>query len=309
MEKSNVQTLHRVNGVISILRLVIESFRPREWVKNTFVFAALFFSKNLLNLDFLTKTLLAFGLFCLAASGVYLINDICDRDEDKKHPQKSTRPVASEAFPVALAMPTAVLVIITALTGGFFLDPSFGFVTGAYVLLNIAYSKWFKHVVILDVFSIAAGFVLRVVAGAVVIDVSMSYWLLICTMLIALFLGFTKRRYEVVALMNEGKYHRRVLTEYNTLFLDMMIGIVTSATVVTYTLYTVSNETIERFDTDRLLVTVPFVLYGIFRYLYLVYHKDKGWNPAHALLTDRPLFINIFLWILVSGLIIYTTAP
>jgi hypothetical protein len=160
--------------------------------------------------------------------------------------------------------------------------------------------------VILDVFAIALGFVLRVVAGAVVIDVMMSHWLIICTLLLALFLGFSKRREELVALADDASLHRRVLTEYSPLFLDMMIGIVTSATVVAYTLYTVSNETIERFGTDRLLFTVPFVLYGIFRYLYLVYHKNNGGAPAQTLITDKPLLFNVVLWAVVCGLIIYT---
>lgn len=309
MERSPVHTVQRANGVIFTLRLVAISVRPWEWIKNVFLFAALFFSKNLLNAELLAKTLLAFGLFCLAAGGVYLINDIWDRDEDRVHPEKSTRPIASGALPVAVAASAAILLVIGALGAAFLVKPIFGFVTTTYVILNIAYSKWLKHVVILDVFSIAAGFVLRVVAGAVVIDVVMSHWLLICTMLLALFLGFTKRRHEVVALANDAGLHRRVLAEYNPLFLDMMIAIVTSATVVAYTLYTVSNETIEWFNTDRLLLTVPFVLYGIFRYLYLVYHKERGWNPAHALLTDRPLLINIFLWVLVGGLVIYAAAP
>jgi magnesium-transporting ATPase (P-type) len=159
--------------------------------------------------------------------------------------------------------------------------------------------------VIIDVFSIAFGFVLRVAAGAVVIDVMMSHWLLICTMLLALFLGLSKRRHELVTLADDGKPHRQVLAEYNPLFLDMMIAIVTSATVVSYVLYTVSEETIEKFHTDRLLFTLPFVLYGVFRYLYLVYHRNHGGDPSQTLLTDRPLLINIVLWAVACGVIIY----
>jgi 4-hydroxybenzoate polyprenyltransferase len=306
MEDSRVHTVQRANGTLSTLGLLVTSIRPWEWIKNSFLFAALFFSRNLLNGELLAKTLLAFGLFCLAAGGVYLINDIWDRDEDRVHPEKSTRPIASGALPVAVAAPAAFLFVIGALGGAFLLEPLFGFVTTTYVILNIAYSKWLKHAVILDVFSIAAGFVLRVVAGAVVIDVVMSHWLLICTMLLALFLGFTKRRFEVVTLANDARLHRRVLAEYSPLFLDMMIGIVTSATVVSYALYTVSDETLRRFNSDKLILTLPFVLYGIFRYLYLVYHKNKGWNPAHALLADGPLLVNIILWIIVGGLVLYT---
>jgi 4-hydroxybenzoate polyprenyltransferase len=305
MESSHVQSLQRTTGLISALRLGAESVRPRDWVKNTFLFAALFFSKHLIHLESVTKVLLAFGLFCLVTGGVYLINDIWDRDEDKKHPQKSTRPIASDALPVPLAALFASLLLATALSGAFLLKPLFGFVTASYLLLNIAYSHWLKHVVIVDVFSIAAGFVLRVVAGSVVIDVAMSHWLLICTMLLALFLGFTKRRYELITLGHNAVPHRRVLQEYSPLFLDMMIGIVTSATLIAYTLYTLSDETIHRFNTGKLLLTVPFVLYGIFRYLYLVYHRNSGWSPAHVLLTDRCLLVNLTLWMLAVVMVIY----
>ncbi len=289
----------------STLRLLLISTRPWEWIKNGFLFAALFFSKNLLNSELALKSILAFGLYSLAAGGVYLINDIWDREGDKEHPQKSKRPIASGALPSGLGGLAAVFLLMTALTGAFLLGPPFGLVTAGYVLLNIVYSKWLKHVVILDVFSIAAGFVLRVVAGAVVIGVVMSHWLLICTMLLALFLGFSKRRYELVASVNDASFHRPVLAEYNPLFLDVMIGIVTSATVVGYTLYTISDETITRFNTDKLLLTVPFVFYGIFRYLYLVYHKNHGGDPSRTLLTDGPLFVTILLWGLVSGVILY----
>ncbi|MCI0591210.1 MAG: decaprenyl-phosphate phosphoribosyltransferase [Gammaproteobacteria bacterium] len=305
----NVQTFQHAAASISNLRLLLISVRPTEWIKNAFLFAPLFFSKNLVSLELLAKTLLAFSLYCLATGGVYLINDIWDRDADKKHPQKSTRPIASGALPLALAAPVAIFLLITSLTGTFLLSLSFGLVTTGYVLLCIAYSQWLKQVVILDVFSIAAGFVLRVVAGAVVIGVAMSHWLLICTMLLALFLGFSKRRYELVALANDASLHRPVLAEYDPLFLDMMIAVVTSATVVGYALYTISNETIQRFNTDRLLLTLPFVLYGIFRYLYLVYHKNHGGNPSQTLLADGPLLVNIALWVLVAGAIIYTANP
>ena len=303
------QTLQRTETDKSAIRLLAISLRPWEWVKNVFLFSALFFSANILNPEMLLKSLLAFGLFCLAAGGVYLVNDIWDRTHDQKHPQKRMRPIASGALSVSLAAPVAVILHIVAVAGAFLLTPMFGVVTAAYVLLSVAYSKWLKHAVILDVFSIAAGFVLRVVAGAVVIDVMMSHWLLICTMLLALFLGFSKRRCELVALADDASLHRRVLNEYDARFLDMMIGIVTSATVVAYTLYTVSQETIQKFHTDRLLLTVPFVLYGIFRYLYLVYHKNNGGAPAHTLMTDRPLLLNVILWGFVCALIIYSAKP
>jgi 4-hydroxybenzoate polyprenyltransferase len=210
---------------------------------------------------------------------------------------------------VALVAPVAVVVLLLALGGAWYLQPGFGLITTSYVLLNMAYSHWLKHMVILDIFAIAAGFVLRVVAGAVVINVMMSHWLLVCTMLLALFLGFSKRRCELVTLATEASQHRLVLAEYDLPFLDVMIGIVASAVLMGYTLYTISSETIAKFHTDRLLLTVPIVIYGIFRYLYLVYHRNYGGNPAHALLTDGPLRLSILLWGLVSALILYTVYP
>jgi 4-hydroxybenzoate polyprenyltransferase len=210
---------------------------------------------------------------------------------------------------VAVAMTAAIFLLGTAIIGALLVNLPLGLVTLSYVALNIAYSNWLKHVVILDVFSIAAGFVLRVVAGAVVINVVMSHWLLICTMLLALFLGFSKRRYELVNLTKDASLHRGVLAEYDPLFLDMMIGIVTSVTVVAYVFYTISNETVQRFHTDKLLLTLPFVLYGIFRFLYQIYHKNGGGDPSRILLTDGPLLLNVVLWGLLCGLIIYRWTP
>ena len=295
----------RARALLAILSLLLEATRPREWIKNVFIFAALFFSKNLFNVALLPRACLAFGLYCMVAGGVYLMNDIKDHAADKRHPQKRTRPIASGALPVALAAPAALVLVLLAVAGAWLLRPAFGLIMVSYVLINVAYSQWLKRIVILDVFAIAAGFVLRVVAGAVVIDVVMSHWLLVCTMLLALFLGFSKRRCELVALAKEASQHRHVLAEYDLPFLDVIIGIVTSAVIVGYTLYTISSETIARFLTDKLLLTVPIVLYGIFRYLYLVYHRNDGGNPAHALLRDGPLRLSILLWGLVSALILY----
>jgi 4-hydroxybenzoate polyprenyltransferase len=308
--RADAETFHgsasdRPSSIVSILRLALVCARPREWIKNGVLFAPLFFSQNLLNPDLLFKASLAFGLFCLVASGVYLINDICDRDSDKKHPQKRTRPIASGALPVSVAIPVAVFLLCPALIGGLVLDASFGSVTLGYVVLNLAYSNWLKHLVILDVFSIAAGFILRVLAGAVVVDVVMSQWLIICTTLLALFLGFSKRRHELVNLAGDASLHRRVLAEYDAPFLDMMIAIVTSATLIGYILYTVSEQTVQQFHSDKLVLTVPFVLYGIFRYLYRVYHNGDGGNPSRTLLTDRPLLTDLVLWGMSCGLILY----
>lgn len=302
--KVAVRSLERSRSPANTLRLFLTAIRPREWVKNTFLFAPLFFAQKVLQPEAVLISTLAFTIFCLTAGGVYLINDICDREEDKRHPLKNARPIASGALPVTLAATAAIFLIASSIVGALALSPSFAVITAGYVILNISYSNWLKHVVIVDVFSIAFGFVLRVAAGAVVIDVTMSHWLLICTMLLALFLGLSKRRHELVSLASDDR--RRVLAEYNPLFLDMMIGIVTSATVVSYALYTVSPETVQRLHTDWLLFTLPFVLYGIFRYLYLVYHKNYGGDPSHALVSDGHLLVNILLWILACAVIIYS---
>jgi 4-hydroxybenzoate polyprenyltransferase len=305
--RSKTQIFKQIDTGFATLQLLIIAARPQEWIKNVFLFAALLFSKNLLNPTLSLRVLVAFALYCLNAGGVYFINDILDRDEDKHHPQKSTRPIASGALPVALAAPVAVFMLVVAMSGALLLNLSFGLITGCYILLNLTYSKWFKHIVILDVFAVASGFVLRVAAGAAVIDVTISDWLLICTLLLALFLGFSKRRHELVTLEQDASRHRPVLKEYSPLFLDMMIGIVTASTVMGYTLYTISDETVRRLGTDRLILTVPCVLYGIFRYLYLVYRQNYGGNPAQVLLTDGPLLINVLLWAIISGLIIHIT--
>jgi 4-hydroxybenzoate polyprenyltransferase len=309
MNMSSVSVSVCATTLWSKLRCLVVATRPREWIKNSFLFAALFFSKNLLSFALLSKVVLAFGLYCLAASGVYLLNDIRDRHTDLQHPQKRTRPIASGALPVALAAAVMVVFLGVALGGAWLLHPAFGYIIASYVLLNVAYTYWLKRLVILDVFSLATGFVLRVVAGAVVIEVMMSYWLLICTMLLALLLGFSKRRCELVLLDQAARQHRPVLAEYNLPFLDTMIGVVTSAAMVSYTLYTVSPETTHKFHTDKLFLSVPVVLYGLFRYLYLVYHKNSGGNPAHTLLTDTPLQASVVLWGLVSAIILYTAHP
>lgn len=291
------------------LKLIWVSARPWEWIKNLFIFAGLFFSQNLLNSVLAMKTFAAFALFCVASSGVYLFNDVCDREEDRQHPQKRQRPIPSGQVDATLALATASGLLLIAMGGALLLHTLFGLIVVAYLVLNLAYSRILKHVVIIDVFCIAAGFMLRVIAGAVVIEVRMSHWLLICTMLLALFLGFSKRRHELLASGGAPALHRPVLSEYDPVFLDMMIGIVTGSTVISYALYTISDETIQKFRTDKLIFTIPFVLYGIFRYLYLVYHKQEGGSPAQTILTDRPLLISVFLWSVAAGVVLYWAGP
>ena len=279
--------------------------RPKQWVKNLTVFAPLLFSHNLFTRVEQIHAFVAFALFCLMSSSIYLLNDINDREQDRLHPQKCYRPLASGQLSIGIAFGVLGGLALTAVVIGTALSPLFVLVMVAYWLLNMLYSLWLKHQVILDVFTVAAGFVLRVVGGAVAIDVDISDWLLLCTSLLALFLGFSKRRHELLLLREEAGAHRRVLGEYDPHFLDMMIGVVTAATVMCYALYTVSEETVRKFHTRGLLLTLPFVLYGIFRYLYLVYHKDLGGDPTQVLLHDRPLIVNLALWVLTTAVILY----
>lgn len=284
---------------------ILASLRPKQWTKNLVIFAALVFSRTAGNPTYLEKSIAAFAIFCILSGSIYLINDYLDSEQDKKHPLKCKRPIASGAVSRRTALIAAILCAGGSLAGAFALGINFFLVAAAYFILQIAYSFKLKHMVILDVFSIAAGFLLRVVAGAEAISVEISSWLLICTMLLALFLALSKRRHELIFLSAKAIEHRKILSEYSTQLLDQMVSVVTSATVISYSLYTMSEETIRKFHTKRLIFTVPFVLYGIFRYLYLVYRKDEGGSPDTVLLTDKPLITCIFLYGVAVWLILY----
>jgi 4-hydroxybenzoate polyprenyltransferase len=279
--------------------------RPRQWVKNLFVLTPLLFSRNLFSPATVGQALASFILFCLVSSSVYLLNDIQDRSQDRLHPTKRLRPLAAGELNLGVALGAMVTFLLIALAGGVLLNKTLALVLLSYWVINLLYSTRLKHQVLLDVFTLASGFVLRVVGGAVAISVMISHWLLLCTLLLALFLSFSKRRHELMRLGQGAEAHRQVLGEYNPHFLDMMIGIVTASTVMSYALYTVSEETVQRFHTRGLLLTFPFVLYGIFRYLYLVYHQNQGEDPTRSLLTDRPMMINLGLWALTAGIIVY----
>jgi len=287
------------------MRSFIASMRLQQWIKNLFLFAALVFSGNLFVVHDVVLVVEGFLLFSLASSAVYLFNDISDLENDKLHPVKSLRPLPSGKLRVGPALAGSILLAATGLLGGYLIRPQFSLVLILYLLINLLYSLKLKEIVILDVMTISAGFVLRVVAGAVLINVPTSEWLIICTLLLSLFLGFSKRRNELTVLEEQADIHRSVLAQYSPYFLDQMIGIVTASTVMSYALYTISEETVRKFGTNRLFYTVPFVLYGIFRYLYLVHKKEAGGNPARLALTDVPLLINISLWILTATIIIY----
>jgi len=289
---------------VRLVLALLDSLRPRQWVKNLFVFAGVIFSQQLLT-PRIWPALAAFAIFCGLSGAIYLFNDVADRDKDRLHESKRLRPVASGALPLGAAVGFGVLLLAGCLAAAFRLSPSFGLVALAYGALLTAYSVWLKHVVILDVLTVAAGFVLRAVAGAVAVDVEISGWLLICTILIALFLALGKRRHEYRSLTGDAAAHRPILAEYSEGFLDQMISVVTASTVTTYALYTMSPETVAKFHTRLLPLTLPFVLYGIFRYLYLLYRRDLGGNPSDLLVTDRGLLLDALLWMLATLAIIY----
>ena len=284
---------------------LIVSVRPGEWTKNLFVFAGLLFGQRLADPVAVGRATAAFVIFCALAGVVYLVNDVADRNRDRQHPRKRDRPIASGALSVSTALTAAGLLGIGALAWAWWMGRDFGLVATAYVLLLVLYSGPLKHIVIIDVLTIAIGFVLRVVAGAVAIGVPISQWLLICTILLALFLGLSKRRHEIVLLADGATGHRRILQEYSPYLLDQMIGVVTASTLMAYILYATSHETAEKFGTSLLGLTIPFPLYGIFRYLYLVHRKEGGGSPAELLLNDRPLLACVALWAVAVVVIIY----
>ncbi len=285
---------------------LVLSLRPSQWTKNLFVFAALMFAQRLLDPTAVLQAVAAFLIFCALSGVVYLINDVADRDADRRHPVKMLRPIASGAVPVQVALGVAAVLGAAALGAAFWLRPSFGIVAASYLALLSLYSGPLKHTVIIDVLTIAIGFVLRALGGAVAIGVQASHWLYVLMMLLALFLALSKRRHELVLLGTGATGHRKILEEYSPYLLDQMIAVVTASTIVAYAFYTISPETVEKFGTDLLWMTLPFPLYGIFRYLYLVHQKEGGGSPADLLLTDRPLLVCVGLWAATVAVIIYS---
>lgn len=289
----------------SQLYYLLLALRPHQWTKNLIVLAALIFAQRLFHVPSLVAGIEAFLLFCLLSGAVYLVNDLVDLEGDRKHPVKSQRPLAAGRLPIPTAVVAASVGVAGGLTGSFALSFSFGMSALAYVALIFGYSLFLKNVVIVDVLVVSLGFVLRAMAGALAIDVNFSTWLLICTLLLALFLALNKRRHELTLLAGEAAGHRRILGEYSPYLLDQMIAVVTASTVVSYALYTQAPETVSKFGTDRLVWTVPFVLYGIFRYLYLVHKREEGGNPSRIFLNDRPLLVTVGLWTAAVIAIIY----
>ncbi len=289
----------------SVLLNLIISLRPDQWTKNLLVFAGLLFGQRLLDKVAAERALAAFAVFCALSGVVYLINDIADRESDRQHPLKSRRPIASGAIGVGLAAAVAAVLCAGAIAASVMIGGRFAAVAIGYVALQALYSGFFKHLVILDVLALAIGFVLRAVAGAVAVDVEISHWLLVCTILLALFIALAKRRHELMLLADGAVGHRKILGEYSPYLLDQMISVVTASTLVAYIFYTISPETEQKFGTHWLWLTIPFPLYGIFRYLYLVHQREGGGSPAELLITDRPLLLCVALWGITVMLLIY----
>lgn len=284
---------------------IFQLLRPHQWVKNGIVLAGLIFSGNAADPDRLVTALAATGIFCLLSSAIYVVNDLADAEADRKHPTKVNRPIAAGRVSPPTAILLAVILGALGLVGAYLLDRDFFIIAAAYIGLSLVYSFLLKHVVIIDVMSIAAGFVLRALAGAVVIRVEFSGWLLISSFLLALFLGFGKRRHELLLLEQNSEHHRPILKRYTSYFLDQLIGVVTPAVLVCYLLYVISPQVQEKLGTDYLYLTTPFVIYGIFRYLYLIHLKEQGGSPTLLLLTDRPILLTVLLWLLTAILLLY----
>ncbi|OGF44447.1 MAG: phosphoribose diphosphate--decaprenyl-phosphate phosphoribosyltransferase [Candidatus Firestonebacteria bacterium RIFOXYC2_FULL_39_67] len=292
-------------NAFKIVKYIFLSLRPKQWTKNFLIFAALIFSQKLNNYYSVIETLIGFLIFCIVSGSIYTLNDIIDRDKDKLHPKKAKRPIASGKLPISYAILSFLFFATLGIVSAFNLETNFGWVIVIYIALQILYTFNLKNVVILDIFIIAIGFVLRVVAGAEIIAVDVSSWLLVCTLFLSLFLALGKRRFELIKLDKKATSHRSSLKEYNVSLLDQMITVVTSATVVAYAIYTLSPETKSHFNTEHLIYTLPFVLYGVFRYLYLIYQKETGGNPEEILVTDIPLIIDILLYGVTVWYIIY----
>ncbi len=284
-------------------RTLLAALRPKQWTKNVLLFSGLVFALKLDRADLLLTSLLAFVVFCLLSSAGYLVNDVVDAAADRLHPLKRKRPIASGALSVRVALALAAALAIGALLAAATVGASFAGVAAFYLAITLAYSNWLKHVVLVDIFVIASGFVVRAVAGAVAIQVPISPWLYVCTGLVALFIALAKRRSELTLLAGNASTHRRNLEHYTVELVDQLIGVVLAVTVMAYTLYTFSAENLP--PNHAMMLTVPPVLYGLFRYLYLARVQGRGGSPEDMLLRDRPLLITAAVWAVLSVLILY----
>jgi 4-hydroxybenzoate polyprenyltransferase len=286
-----------------MIKEYLKLFRLHQWIKNIFIFVPLIFSKNLFNSGLLFTVIVGFFEFCIASSLVYVLNDIIDIESDRNHPVKKERPLAAGKISKKAAIISVIVLFLIVLLLLPFFNIIFDALLITFIILNIFYSLVLKNIVIIDIFTIAAGFMLRIISGAFIINVEISNWLILTTMFISLFLGVMKRRSEL-ALVENGST-RKVLAEYSITFSDQMATIAAAGVIICYALYSVSSRTISIFDTEKLIFTTPFVVFGIFRYMYLVYMSAKGENTSKILVSDLPMIINILLYILFSILIIY----
>jgi 4-hydroxybenzoate polyprenyltransferase len=284
-----------------MIAALVKNMRPKQWAKNLLIFGGLVFDRQLTYLPSLVPTVIGFALFCLLSSSVYLINDLSDVDSDRKHPKKKHRPIASGALPVPAARVAAAVFMGVALVGGYFLSPLFALICVVYVVLNLGYSFWLKHMPVIDVLVLASFYVLRVWAGVSLIEVQrFSPWIYVFTTFLALFLGVGKRRTEI---MRNGAQSRKVLAGYTSTFLEQLLLIVLSLSIVTYSLYTFLAPNLP--ENHAMMLTIPFVIYGFFRYLYLVQVENRGEAPEEILFSDRPLQIDLILWVVTILLIFY----
>lgn len=283
----------------------LKLIRVPQWIKNFFVFVPLLFSLHLFDRDYFILSLKAFIVFSLASSFVYVVNDIIDIEADKAHPKKKNRPLPSGRIKKSSALILAIVLLLIVLFSYFFFNAQFISFLYGFLILNILYSFYLKHIVILDIFSIAAGFSIRVLAGAAVIEVPVSSWLILTTMFISLFLGVMKRHSELVQVADSNKFTRKVLAEYSTNFTNQMATVAASGVIICYALYTVSQRTVSVFNTENLIYTTPFVVFGIFRYMYLEYQNNQGENTTQVMMTDIPMIVTVILYAIVTVLIIY----
>lgn len=278
----------------------IKLLRPRQWIKNFFVLAALIFSRHIDDAEYMAIAAAAFAVFCITSSTVYIFNDLLDMEKDRNHPRKKNRPLASGAVGKSEAIILVLMLLPAVLYSAFRINSVFGLIIVLYLVNNLLYTLYIKHMVILDVMSIALGFIFRVAGGAVAIGVEISPWLLLCTLLLSLFLGFSKRRNELVVLQEDAQNHRAILEHYSLGFIDNMLSIVTASIVISYSMYTFFA-----YENKYLMITILYVLYGIFRYQYLIYNKNMGESPEEMVLTDKPLLFDIILWVITSTAILY----
>jgi len=279
--------------------------RPYQWIKNIILFAGLIFGKKLNDPEAIFRAVSAFFLFSFIASCQYVINDYLDRKEDAKHPEKRHRPLASGAIDSSTALFITVIVLTFSLILSYTLSHVFFYLVGFYFFFNLLYSMYLKHIVILDVMSISIGFVVRAIAGAVVVNVDFSHWLLLCTFMLSLYWGFGKRRGELILLSDSARHHRKILHEYSVVYLDLMLGVTATMTLMSYVLYTVSPSTVQNLGTDKMIYTIPIVVYAIFRSLYIIYIKNLAHNPTKAILTDKSILLSGFFWLVLVSFFMY----